>query len=107
VWCFEHLYRTVPVWKGTTHKVAESPAFPPRVRLILQRLLRVVEVLHHEWEPSVAKQVGVADEEEFNLKFDGVPEFQILDRAGANKVPLSASAYLQRALQAANSEGRI
>lgn len=34
-----------------------------------ERLFRVVEILHDEREASVAEQVGVADEKEFDLKF--------------------------------------
>ncbi len=51
---------------------------------ILEHFLFVSEILHNEGETPVAKQVGVADEEEFDLEFDRLSEFHSLECAGAN-----------------------
>ena len=51
---------------------------------------RIFEILHHERQPPVAKQVGIADEKQFDLEFHRLPELQLVDRARANEVPLRA-----------------
>ena len=52
--------------------------------------LEISEILHHERQPPVAKQVGIADEKKFDLEFHRLPELQLVDRARANEIPLRA-----------------
>jgi len=59
----------------------------------LQRHFRIFEVLYHEWQPPVADEVGVADEEEFCLEFHWLTEFEFIDGAGADEVALGSDAY--------------
>jgi len=55
-------------------------------RLTLKRLFRIFEILHHEREPSVAEEVGIADEEEFDLELGGLSELEAFDRAGSDQI---------------------
>jgi hypothetical protein len=57
---------------------------------VSQRGLLIFEILHDEREPSVAEQIGIADEEELNREFHGFAKFHFVERAGANEIAFSA-----------------
>ena len=58
--------------------------------LLLKRRFRILEILHDERQPPVAKQVGISDEKQFDLEFHWLAELQLVDRARANEIPLRA-----------------